>query len=255
MRRRVLFVCTANSARSLMAEALLREMAGDNFEVASAGTDPGSPHPLAIRVLADAGIPTEGLSSKPLSQVTPEHWDYVITLCDKAARECGESFESSQKIAWDCADPVPDNHYDAFSRTLRELRERIGLFVLVHQKQATPRIHHYDPVTVFKALGDDRRLTMVLLIREHRELCVCELTAALRESQPKVSRHLGTLREAGLLTSERRGQWIYYRLHPDLPHWVLRILNESADASRDRIGNGPDRLAGIGNGPLKMDCV
>jgi ArsR family transcriptional regulator len=255
MRRRVLFVCTANSARSLMAEALLRDIAGNSFDVASAGTRPGSPHPLAVQVLAEAGIPTEALASKPVSQVTSEHWDYVITLCDQAARDCDRSFPGAQKIAWDCADPVPDNQYEGFLQTFRELRERIGLFVLVHQKQATTRIRQYDPVTVFKALGDERRLTMVLLIREHRELCVCELTAALRESQPKVSRHLGTLREAGLLTSERRGQWIYYRLHPDLPHWVLRILNESADASRDRIGNGPDRLAGIGNGPLKMDCV
>lgn len=255
MRRRVLFVCTANSARSLMAEALLRDIAGNSFDVASAGTRPGSPHPLAVQVLAEAGIPAEALASKPVSQVTSEHWDYVITLCDQAARDCDRSFPGAQKIAWDCADPVPDNQYEGFLQTFRELRERIGLFVLVHQKQATTRVRQYDPVTVFKALGDERRLTMVLLIREHRELCVCELTAALKESQPKVSRHLGTLREAGLLTSERRGQWIYYRLHPDLPHWVLRILNESADASRDRIGNDPDRLAGIGNGPLKMDCV
>jgi ArsR family transcriptional regulator len=238
-----------------MAEALLREMAGDNFEVASAGTNPGSPHPLAIRVLADAGIPTEGLSSKSVSQVTPEHWDYVITLCDKAARECRPSFESSQKIAWDCADPVPDNHYDAFSRTLRELRERISLFVLVHQKQTTPQSHHYDPVTVFKALGDERRLTMVLLIREHRELCVCELTAALGESQPKISRHLATLREAGLLASERRGQWIHYRFHPDLPHWVLRIVNEAAEASRDRIGPELHRLARMEDRPVREPCA
>ena len=56
MKRRVLFVCTANSARSLMAEALLRDMAGDRFEVASAGTEPTSPHPMALQVLEEAGI-------------------------------------------------------------------------------------------------------------------------------------------------------------------------------------------------------
>ncbi len=62
MKRRVLFVCTANSARSLMAEALLRDMAGDRFEVASAGTEPTRPHPMALQVLEEAGISTEGLA-------------------------------------------------------------------------------------------------------------------------------------------------------------------------------------------------
>ncbi|MCK7547784.1 metalloregulator ArsR/SmtB family transcription factor [Marinobacter koreensis] len=255
MRRRVLFVCTANSARSLMAEALLRDIAGNSFDVASAGTRPGSPHPLAVQVLAEAGIPTEALASKPVSQVTSEHWDYVITLCDQAARDCDRSFPGAQKIAWDCADPVPDNQYEGFLQTFRELRERIGLFVLVHQKQATTRTQPYDPVSVFKALGDDRRLTMALLIRDHRELCVCELTAALGESQPKISRHLATLREVGLLSSERRGQWIHYRLHPDLPHWVLRILNEAAEASRDRIGPELHRLAKMEDRPVREPCA
>lgn len=101
MKRRVLFVCTANSARSLMAEALLRDMAGDQFEVASAGTRPDKPHPMAIQVLEEAGYPVDGLRSKSLTDLENEHWDYVITLCEKAANECGNVCQPAQQIAWD----------------------------------------------------------------------------------------------------------------------------------------------------------
>lgn len=246
MKRRVLFVCTANSARSLMAEAVLRHVAGDHFEVASAGTDPESPHPLALQVLEEAGISTEGLRSKSLDEVDRKHWDYVIMLCDKAARECVGFHAEAQHIAWNYADPVVKNRHAAFALTLKELRERIGLFVLVHQKQVGTSAHNYDPVAVFRALGDETRLAMVLLIRERGELCVCELTRALDLPQPKASRHLGVLREAGLLEGERRGQWIHYRLHLQLPQWLLRVLEETAGANEDMIRVALGRLTDTG---------
>ncbi len=246
MKRRVLFVCTANSARSLMAEAVLREVAGDHFEVASAGTDPESPHPLALQVLSEAGISTDGLVSKPLEKVAGEHWDYVIMLCDKAARECKCFHPQAQHIAWDFADPVQKNRHAAFALTLKELRERINLFVLVHQKQVGSRAHSYDPVTVFRALGDENRLAMVLLVREREELCVCELARALDMPQPKASRHLAVLRDAGLLEGERRGQWIHYRLHLQLPQWILRVLEETAGANENLTGAALERLADTG---------
>ncbi len=80
------------------------------------------------------------------------------------------------------------------------------------------------PVGLFKCLADETRARMTLLIARQSELCVCELTAALGESQPKVSRHLAQLRGCGLLEDERRGQWVYYRLHPELPDWVRDVL-------------------------------
>lgn len=80
------------------------------------------------------------------------------------------------------------------------------------------------PVSVFKCLADETRARMTLLIARNGELCVCELTAALDESQPKISRHLAQLRECGLLEDERRGQWVYYRLHSRLPGWVDQML-------------------------------
>lgn len=238
MKRRVLFVCTANSARSLMAEALLRNMAGDRFEVASAGTEPTRPHPMALEVLSEAGIPTEGLHSKQLADVQGQYWDYVITLCEKAANECGAVCQPAQQIAWDFPDPVPSNRHATFALTLKEIKERISLFALVHQKETGPKAVSYDPVTVFKALGDDFRLAALLLIRSQGQLCVCELTEAFEAPQPKVSRHLATLRDAGLLASERRGQWIYYSLNTGIPQWLSRVLDETA-GSNDRLLENP----------------
>ena len=87
---------------------------------------------------------------------------------------------------------------------------------------------HYNPMTLFKALGDELRLAATLLIHRQGELCVCELMAAFEAPQPKVSRHLASLREAGLLETERRGQWVYYYLNPRLPAWVARVLDETA---------------------------
>lgn len=228
MKRRVLFICTANSARSLMAEALLRHMAGDQFEVVSAGTQPEEPNPLALQLLEEVGIATETLRSKALEDFKDQPWDYVITLCEKASRECVAFKEGAQQIAWDFPDPATSNRHATFALTLKELKERIGLFTLVHQKATVLKPEDYNPVTIFKALGDELRLAALLLIRSQTRLCVCELTEAFELAQPKVSRHLAVLREAGLVETERRGQWVYYYLNPRLPVWVSRVLEETA---------------------------
>lgn len=249
MKRRVLFVCTANSARSLMAEALLRDMAGDRFEVASAGTEPTRPHPMALQVLAEAGISTEGLHSTQLADVQGQYWDYVITLCEKAADECGRVCPPAQQIAWDFADPVPANRHATFALTLKEIRERIALFALVHEKQTGPKPASYDPVAVFKAMADEFRLAALLLIRSQDQLCVCELTEAFEVPQPKVSRHLATLRDAGLLATERRGQWIYYSLNPDIPQWLARVIDETASHNNRLIQSPLARLQAMAERP------
>ncbi|HYM83475.1 MAG TPA: arsenate reductase ArsC, partial [Candidatus Dormibacteraeota bacterium] len=81
---RVLFVSTADAARGIMAEAVLRSIGGDRFEARSAGTHPGPLHPLAVQVLDAAGLDRAGLRSKALDEVLGEPFDYVITLCDDA---------------------------------------------------------------------------------------------------------------------------------------------------------------------------
>lgn len=77
----------------------------------------------------------------------------------------------------------------------------------------------------FQLLSDETRLRSLLLMQREGELCVCELVYALGIIQPKVSRHLAALRDAGVVIDRRQGQWIYYRLHPDLPDWARQVID------------------------------
>jgi len=81
----------------------------------------------------------------------------------------------------------------------------------------------------FKILGDLTRLRVLTLLSREGELCVCELTYALGEIQPKISRHLALLREAGVVLDRRQGQWIYYRVNPDLPAWAREALMATSE--------------------------
>lgn len=85
------------------------------------------------------------------------------------------------------------------------------------------------PVSLFSLLSHETRLRSVLMLLENAELCVCELTTVLDAPQPHVSRHLAQLRAAGLLTDRRQGQWIYYRINPDLPDWIQTMLTQAAE--------------------------
>lgn len=87
-----------------------------------------------------------------------------------------------------------------------------------------------EPSAFYKCLADETRLHLVLLIHSEGELCVCDLMAALEFSQPKISRHLAQLRNCQLLRDERRGQWVYYALHPDLPEWAQALLSTTSNA-------------------------
>jgi ArsR family transcriptional regulator len=106
-----------------------------------------------------------------------------------------------------------------------------------------------EPVRVFKCLGDETRLMLMLLILREGELCVCELTHALDQSQPKVSRHLAQLRQCGLLKDRREGQWVYYSLDPALPGWVTTILETTAEGDASRLAELQRRLGQMGNRP------
>ncbi len=88
-----------------------------------------------------------------------------------------------------------------------------------------------DPEQLFRALADPTRLRMLMLLVIEGELCVCELTHALDEIQPKVSRHLAQLRELGVVLDRRQGQWIYYRLNPELPQWVGQVLAATVEGA------------------------
>ncbi|MFZ5620417.1 MAG: metalloregulator ArsR/SmtB family transcription factor [Pseudomonadota bacterium] len=99
------------------------------------------------------------------------------------------------------------------------------------------------PDIFFKALADPTRLRCLMLIAAEREVCVCELTHALDMIQPKISRHLAYLREAGIVQDRRQGQWVYYRLHPALPAWARAVLRETRKGLAGEAGFEADREA------------
>lgn len=135
MKKRVLFLCVGNSARSQMAEALLRHQAGEHFEVYSAGTAPEDVDPRAIQALDKQGVSSAGLHSKPVETFEGQAFDFVITLCDKAHRECRPLAGVHELIAWDFADPKTRHCPRPFETTLKELGERIRMFALVQTKE------------------------------------------------------------------------------------------------------------------------
>ena len=108
------------------------------------------------------------------------------------------------------------------------------------------------PVTLFKALADDTRLRIALLVTREQELCVCELTCALDLSQPKISRHLAQLRGAEILADRRQGQWVYYRLHPQLPEWARTLLHGTLAANLQWLKGDAARLQDMGERPARQ---
>lgn len=140
----VLFLCTGNSARSILAEALLREQGGPAFEVHSAGTEPKGIHPLTLRVLAEAGIPTGGLRSKSVGEYLGQSFDYVITVCDNARQVCPVFPGVHESIHWGYDDPAAvagpeDVRLAAFRRTFTAMGTRINQFTtLVRREWGAP---------------------------------------------------------------------------------------------------------------------
>lgn len=135
--KRVLFVCTHNSARSQMAEALLRQTAGNRVEVFSAGIQPGSVHPDAIQTMAARGIDIRQQRSKHVGEFTGQSFDYVITVCDRAREVCPRF--PGHNIHWSFSDPAAITDENArraaFEQTADRLTERIQHLLIVIQVQ------------------------------------------------------------------------------------------------------------------------
>lgn len=107
----------------------------------------------------------------------------------------------------------------------------------------------FTPDIVCKTLSDPTRARIALLVAREKELCVCELSCALDEIQPKISRHLALLRESGVLADRRQGQWIYYRLHPELPEWVISMMITMLDANKEWLDENHQRLCAMQDRP------
>jgi protein-tyrosine-phosphatase len=143
---RVLFLCTGNSARSQMAEALTEQLSGGAVRAVSAGSHPKPLHPNAVRVMHERGIDLEGRRSKPLSEFTSQQFDFVITLCDRVREVCPEFPGIPEPIHWSVRDPArepgaDDETLPAFERTAAELQTRIGfLLELINQTTGTEEV-------------------------------------------------------------------------------------------------------------------
>ena len=131
-RQRVLFLCTGNSARSQMAEGLLRHMAGDRFEVFSAGTRPVGLNPNAVKALSDIGIDISENRSKSVDEFVGQKFDYVFTVCDKARESCPIFPGGGKSIHHSFEDPAaaPTNQQpDLFRKVRDQIATRLREFV------------------------------------------------------------------------------------------------------------------------------
>ena len=131
---RVLFLCTGNSARSQMAEALCERLSGGAVSAVSAGSHPKPLHANAIRVMREHGIDLAGRRSKHLSEFSARRFDYVISLCDRVREVCPEFPGGPELIHWSIPDPAREPGTDeetlpAFERTAAELSARIGFLI------------------------------------------------------------------------------------------------------------------------------
>ena len=129
-RKRVLFLCTGNSCRSQMAEGFLRHMAGDRFEVFSAGVKPAQVNPLAIKVMAEAGIDISKHRSKSVMELIGQQFDYIVTVCGNAKQTCPVFPGKHEKIHWDLEDPAEAQGSEkermvVFRKTRDEIRKKI----------------------------------------------------------------------------------------------------------------------------------
>ena len=133
-KQKVLFICTHNSARSQMAEGLLRHLAGERFEVESAGTEATHVRPLAIEAMRELGIDISGHRSKTIESLGDQHFDVAVTVCDSANEACPIFPGSTRRLHWSFDDPSAatgsdDERLAVFRRVRDEIRAKIEEFV------------------------------------------------------------------------------------------------------------------------------
>jgi protein-tyrosine-phosphatase/DNA-binding transcriptional ArsR family regulator len=148
-RPRILFLCTGNSARSQIAEALLERMSGGTVEAASAGSNPKPLHRNAVRVMRERGIDISANRTKHLNEYLSRRFDLVITLCDRVREVCPDFPSHPELVHWSVPDPAlegPNDRatYPAFERTAKELEMRIGFLLQLLNEPSTRRSTHAE---------------------------------------------------------------------------------------------------------------
>jgi arsenate reductase len=144
MRKRVLFLCTGNSARSQIAEGLLRHLSRDEVDSYSAGTDPVPVKALAIQVMEEIGIDISRHRSKGVDALAGESFDFIITVCSRAQEKCPRWPGQVEYIHWAIDDPAAvqgsdEQRHQAYRNAREALRQRINLFLLANRLVSRPR--------------------------------------------------------------------------------------------------------------------
>ncbi len=246
---KVLFLCTENSARSLLAEALLSHHSAENIDVYSAGTQPSCPSKKALQTLENFNIDSTRLSSKSIDSLSGHDFDLVITLCEHAASECQQLSDGVNYLHWPITDPKIDDTETSFAHAFNTINGKVHTLLT--------QLHDYKkialtPTQFFKCLTDDIRLQSILLILLEQELCVCELMTALDEdSQPKVSRHLAQLKKKGILVDRKHQQWVFYRINATLPKWMKETLHTTLVNEPNYIQDAIGRLKNMRDRPSR----
>jgi arsenate reductase (thioredoxin) len=140
VRQRVLFLCTHNSARSQMAEGLLRHLAADRFDAMSAGTEATHVRPQAIEAMAELGVDVSGQESKTLERYLDEPFDYVVTVCDDANEACPVFPGAKNRLHWSLRDPSraegsEEERLEVFRTVRDEIQARIEKELLTRDEQ------------------------------------------------------------------------------------------------------------------------
>ena len=139
----LLFLCTGNSARSQMAEALVQHRSGGSVGARSAGSHPKPLHPDAVRVMAERGVDIAGRPTKSLTRFTADRFDRVITLCDKVREICPEFPGSPISAHWSIADPAADgDSRAAFDAVADDIEDRVALLLADLRAPHLERTHH-----------------------------------------------------------------------------------------------------------------
>ena len=142
---RVLFLCTHNSARSQMAEGILRDLNGDRIEVFSAGNQPTSLHPLAIKTMAKMGIDISRQRSKHLDQFLDQSFDYIVTVCDRVREACPTFPGDPERVHWSFIDPATvegseEERSRAFEQVALQLTNRLRFLVILIEREKSGKV-------------------------------------------------------------------------------------------------------------------
>ena len=136
MKKRIIFICTGNSCRSQMAEGLMKDSAGENFDVLSAGTHPSKVHPAAIKVMKEWGIDIQNQKSESINNYLEKNIEFIITVCEKANQTCPSFPNGKSRIHWNIKDPF--HSWDSEERDLapyriarNEIKKKINNLLIV----------------------------------------------------------------------------------------------------------------------------